>query len=279
MSKSEELTSGKGYRDENFPVASFLLKREYRAPIMAFYRFARTADDIADHPTADATLKRTQLASMRAGLSGQGAPEAVELAGVMGNRGLDAVHAHELLDAFEQDVDVRRYPDWEALVDYCRVSAMPVGRFVLDVHGECRSLWRQSDALCAALQVINHLQDCAKDYRTLDRIYLPTDLMSAKGVMEANLAAQTASPALRRVIITLARRTQVLLRESRALASGIRDRRLACEVAIIQRLAESLIDRLLTHDPLSERVHHRTAQALWLGIWAATTQLFARRSI
>ena len=136
MSGSDDLASGKGHRDENFPVASVLLKREHRAPVMAFYRFARAADDIADHPTADAATKLARLADMRRGLDGEGAPEAVALGRVMADRGLDPVHAHELLGAFVQDVTVDRYPDWDALIGYCRLSAMPVGRFVLDVHGE-----------------------------------------------------------------------------------------------------------------------------------------------
>ena len=72
-----------------------------------------------------------------------------------------------------------RYRDWDDLIDYCRYSAMPVGRFVLDVHGESRDTWPANDALCAALQVINHLQDCAKDYRELNRVYIPEDALLA----------------------------------------------------------------------------------------------------
>ena len=99
-----------------------------------------------------------------------------------GPAGLDLVHAHDLLDAFVQDVTQRRYETWEALIGYCRLSAMPVGRFVLDVHGEDRAVWPLSDALCAALQVINHLQDCAKDYAAIDRVYLPTANLEAAGI-------------------------------------------------------------------------------------------------
>ena len=89
-------------------------------------------------------------------------------------------HALDLLEAFRRDVTKLRYADWDELMDYCRYSAMPVGRFVLDVHGEDRALWPANDALCAALQVINHLQDCAKDYRELDRVYLPLDAWRAR---------------------------------------------------------------------------------------------------
>jgi squalene synthase HpnC len=251
-----DLSSGKGHRDENFPVASFILKPEHRGPIMAFYRFARGADDIADHAQASEAEKLRQLDKMRAGLEGRGAPEAMALAEVARERGLDLVHAHELLDAFTRDVTVRRYPDWDALIGYCRLSAMPVGRFVLDVHGEDRAVWPLSDALCAALQVINHLQDCGEDYKELDRVYVPLDVLAAAGVGLEALGARRASPELRQVIAGLAARTQTLLAQSANFAGVIRDWRLAAEVAVIQTLADDLAALLTHRDPLSEPVHH-----------------------
>jgi squalene synthase HpnC len=251
-----ELSSGKGHRDENFPVASLVLKRKYRAPILTFYRFARAADDIADHALASEAEKLRLLNEMRAGLEGNGASEAMALAQIARAKGLDLVHAHDLLDAFTQDVTQRRYRDWEELMSYCRLSAMPVGRFVLDVHGEDRATWPLSDALCAALQVINHLQDCAKDFRQLDRVYIPLDALAAEGVGVEALAEPRASPALRRVISELAEKTQDLLADSAPFAAAIRDARLAGEVAVIQALAEDLTSLLLRRDPLSEPVHH-----------------------
>jgi len=201
-----DLASGKGHKDENFPVASMLLKPEHRAPIMAFYRFARSADDVSDHPTAAAQEKLTRLAHIRNGLEGEGAAEAMVLGKVMRERGLDPVHAHELLDAFVQDVTVNRYADWDALIGYCRLSAMPVGRFVLDVHGEDRAVWPLSDALCAALQIINHLQDCAKDYRELDRVYLTADALAATGADYISIDALTQSAPAADLGFTLDRR-------------------------------------------------------------------------
>jgi squalene synthase HpnC len=272
-----DLASGKGHRDENFPVASVLLKPQHRAPIMAFYRFARAADDVADHPTAEAREKLGGLADLRRGLDGDGAAEAIALGRVMRARGLDPIHAHELLDAFVQDVTVNRYSDWDMLMDYCRLSAMPVGRFVLDVHSEDRAIWPLSDALCAALQVINHLQDCAKDYRALDRVYLTADALAATGASIADLGGARATPALLGTIRAMAAQTADLLRTSAPFSRAIRDRRLAAEVAIIQRLAESLTARLMTRDPLSERVHHTTAEAALLAARAVLGQMFARR--
>ena len=263
-----ELDSGKGHKDENFPVASWLLRREYRAPIMCFYRFARAADDIADHPAASEAEKLARLADMRAGLTRQGAPEAMALAEAAQARGLDLVHAQDLLGAFVQDVTVNRYTDWEALISYCRLSAMPVGRFVLDVHGEDRAIWPLSDALCAALQVINHLQDCGKDYRAIDRVYVPTGNLEAAGIGVDALGEPCASPALRGVLASLADQTALLLQRSAPFAAHIRDSRLSAEVAVIQRLAEDLTGLLLARDPLSENVHHSKPRAAWLALGA-----------
>ena len=273
-----DLASGKGHTDENFPVASKLVAARYRAPIMAFYRFARLADDIADHPTAGADEKLARLEAMRAGVVGtsDAEPSAVALRAVIAERKLDPVHALDLLEAFRRDCTKSRYASWDDLIDYCRYSAMPVGRFVLDVHGENRALWPANDALCAALQVINHLQDSGKDYREIDRVYLPQDLLAAAGARTEDLAGQVATPALRQVIAACAERCQHLLADAAPFARRIADRRLGIEVAVIQRLAVSLAARLRRRDPLSERVHHGKGEALLLASGAALGRLVAR---
>lgn len=276
--QAADLGSGKGHRDENFPVASRLVRRELREPILAFYRFARAADDVADHPTATEKLKFAQLDELEAGLRGtkDASAEGVALRAVLGTHGLTDQHALDLLEAFRRDVVKRRYADWAELMDYCRYSAAPVGRFVLDLHGEPRSLWPLNDALCAALQVINHLQDCAKDYASLDRVYIPLDVLSAQGIGVEKLKEKRAGAALRTVIAGLAGRTKVLLDRSRSFASGIVDRRLALEVGVIQALAESLAVRLIHRDPLSERVHHHAAEMMCLAAYGAAGVLAGR---
>src|SRR5262249_31991067 len=133
--------------------------------------------------------------------------------------------------------------------------AMPVGRFVLDVHGETRDTWPASDAICAALQVINHIQDCADDCRNLDRVYIPLDALAAHGLDAAALAAPEASPQLRACFATLAPRTEALLHQGDALPSLVQDRRLSLEISVIQTLAQRLTGMLTRRDPLSERVH------------------------
>jgi squalene synthase HpnC len=269
----------KGHKEENFPVASFVIKPRHRAAIMAFYRFARTADDVADHPTLSAEARLARLERMRATLVGETDADDVSLAlrRTLEDRHLDAGHPLDLLAAFRQDVVKNRYADWAELMDYCRYSAAPVGRFVLDVHGEARTRWPASDALCAALQVINHLQDCAKDYRELDRVYLTLDALAAANTDVDALAAPSASPALRSVIVAMAQRAEQLLAQSAALAGQVRDRRLAYEVALIQRLAEDLTARLIARDPLSQRVHHRPLEVVGLAILAGKDQIAGRR--
>src|SRR3974390_1899353 len=174
MASASELRSGKTDRDENFPVASWIIHPRHRALILAFYNFVRTADDIADHATLPADEKLRYLDLLEAELAAQGAGqrEAVNLRRALAERSMSARHALDVLVAFRMDVNKLRYESWDEVIHYCRYSAMPVGRFMLDVHGESTSTWAASDALCAGLQINNHLQDCARDFRNLNRVYL-----------------------------------------------------------------------------------------------------------
>ena len=266
MTAAADLRSGKSAGDENFPVASRLIAARHRPTILAFYEYARTADDIADHETLAASDKLDRLEALRASLVGEedAEPVAVALRQALAERGLPATHALDLLVAFRQDAETTRYATWNALMTYCRYSAAPVGRMVLEIHGEPADTWAASDALCAALQVINHLQDCGEDYQRLNRVYLPFAELKHAGAHVTALAAPRASPALRAVIVALAQRTAELLRRSRPLADQVRDRRLRLEIAVIQRLAEDLTRRLIVRDPLSERVHHHKLELVGL---------------
>ena len=252
MTQVSDALSGKSHRDENFPVASWIVAPRHRDAIMGFYRFVRAADDVADHPSLAAREKHRLLDRLEAALTGRGdaEPEAEPLRRALLARDMAPTHALDMLVAFRQDVETARYDDWSAVMAYCAHSAMPVGRFVLDVHGEDRALWPGNDALCAALQMINHLQDCGKDFRMLDRVYLPERTLGRHGAAIADLGGEVATPALRQALVELAGRTAELLRDSAGFASGIRDWRLGLEVAAIQRLAEALTRRLLALDPL-----------------------------
>jgi squalene synthase HpnC len=278
MTEQGGITPTKTHRGENFPVASALIAPRHRPVILAFYRFARAADDVADHPALSEAEKFAGLDALEQTLLGQSesAQDALPLRAVLAEHKLSPRHALDLLTAFRMDVTKHRYANWDELIHYCTYSAMPVGRFVLDVHGESRDTWPANDALCAALQIINHLQDCAKDFRALDRVYIPLDALAREGLTVDALKEPKASPALRRVITNLAERTDTLLDQSEPFAAQIRDLRLGIEVAVIQRVARRLNAGLKVRDPLSERVHHSKAEFLSVGAVAAAGELLRR---
>jgi squalene synthase HpnC len=283
MITATETRSGKTHRDENFPVASWLVREKYRGPILAFYRFVRAADDIADHAHLVPDQKLKMLDALDAALTGRGAPdpEAEPLKQAIAERGLNPRHALDLLDAFRLDVTKLRYADWPELMHYCSLSAMPVGRWVLDVHGEPQATWPASDSICAALQVINHLQDCADDYRNLDRVYLPLDVLARHGSRVEDLSGARATDGLKATIAELAERSLGLLAAGSPLADLVSDTRLACEIAAIRRLAVNLAGGLRHRDPLAEKVHHSKAAFALIALASAAGVLirrpFARR--
>ena len=274
--------SGKGHRDENFPVASFLIHPRHRGAILAFYNFVRTADDIADHATLTPAEKLKLLDRLEAGLLGTSVEDevAVRLKAALAERNLAPKHAQDLIAAFRLDVTKLRYRDWDDLIAYCALSAMPVGRFVCDVHGESRAVWAGNDALCAALQIINHLQDCKEDFLNLDRVYVPQDALLASGASIEALGAERASPALLDCLHKLAARTELLLGESDDFALSISDTRLALEVAVINTLAHRLTGLLRTRDPLRDKVHlapPAVAGLSLVGILRGTSRRLGRR--
>ena len=278
MTTASELRSGKTHRDENFPVASWIIHRRHRALILAFYNFVRTADDIADHATLDANEKLRYLDLLEAELVGQGdtQPEAVKLRQALAERGMPPRHALDVLIAFRMDVTKLRYENWDEVIHYCRYSAMPVGRFMLDVHGESTSTWAASDALCAGLQVNNHLQDCGKDFRDLNRVYLPRDALAAAGASVEQLGGERAPPPLLQCLQSLAVRTQALLDHSKSLRAEVRDLRLGLEISVIQSFADRIVSLLKVRDPLSESVHLGPMQLLGHSFSGIASELMRR---
>src|SRR5262245_48530867 len=270
-----ETPSGKGSGDENFPVGSFLLPRRLRPHVATYYAFARAIDDIADNPQATPAEKLARLDAMERALDGLPGEDAAAVekatrlrSSLIATR-VDFAHARDLVSAFRQDAVKGRYADWDELMDYCNRSASPVGRYLLELHGEDPAGFRQSDALCNALQVINHLQDCAADYRSLDRVYLPGDWLAAEGADVAMLAAAASTPPLRRVIRRTVARCRQLMPEARALPSVLKSRHLAMESAVIVRVADRLLDELAQRDPVAERVELTKVQFALCGISGA----------
>jgi hydroxysqualene synthase len=252
-----EAWSGKDRGDENFPVGSMLIRRDLREHVHAFYAFARNADDIADCADLAADEKIARLDAMEDVLLGRrdgGSPSALRLRASLAATGVTARHSTDLLIAFRRDATKLRYADWDELHDYCRYSAMPVGRHVLDLHGEDRATHEPSDALCTALQVLNHLQDCAKDLAALDRCYLPLDALADCGATVADLRGPAETPGLRRVFDRLLDRVDALNAVAIDLPRRTQSRGLRLETAVIVGLANRLARRLRRGDPLARRV-------------------------
>ncbi len=262
---SVEVEASKDDRGENFPVASVLIAPHHREAVMAFYRFARAADDIADSPTLPAEEKIRRLDLFEATLLGivDEVEAAKPLRVSLARTGVSARHAQDLLVAFRMDAIKLRYATFDELLNYCRYSAAPVGRYVLDVHGEAESTWPANDALCSALQIINHLQDCGKDYREIDRVYVPAEVLARHGAEIAMLGLPAAPAPLRASLRDLAERNALLVEQGRLFSPQVRDWRLRLETAIIGKLAAKLNGWLHERDPLSETVNLSKPAAAW----------------
>jgi farnesyl-diphosphate farnesyltransferase len=252
-----ESWSGKDRGDENFPVGSALIAARLRPHVHAFYAFARNADDIADSPDLAPDDKVARLDVMEAVLLGRrdhGSPSGVLLRDSLAQTGVTSRHACDLLVAFRQDATQTRYESWEDLLEYCRYSANPVGRHVLDLHGESDRTHEGSDALCTVLQILNHLQDCKKDLAQLDRCYLPLDMIEGHGARLADLRAERQTRGFRRLLDDLLDRCDELNEAAVALPRRTRDLRLRLETAVILNLARRLTAKLRVEDPIAKRV-------------------------
>jgi hydroxysqualene synthase len=270
-----ESWSGKDRHDENFPVGSALIAPRFREPIHRYYAFARNADDIADSAVLSPQDKIDRLDIMEAVLLGQreaGSLSALALRASLAQTGVASRHATDLLIAFRQDAVKTRYATIDELYNYCCYSANPVGRYVLDIHGESAATHAPSDALCTSLQILNHLQDCGKDLEQLDRCYLPQALLDHFGATVDDLRRPAETPALRQVFATLLDRIDQLNRDAVALPENCRNRRLRLETAVICGLAKRLARRLGQSDPLANRVKLRKSDAV-LSVLASVSRL------
>ena len=253
-SEDADLRPGKGRADENFPVGSHLIARRLRRHVHAYYDFVRAADDVSDSAELSPEEKIRRLDLMEAAL--RGAPgatssSAARLRPTLAATGLPPELATDLLIAFRRDATVLRTPDWAALLDYCRYSANPVGRFLLALHGENETTYAASDALCTSLQILNHLQDCAEDFRLLDRSYLPGDMLADADITAGEVLQHRTRPALRHVFDRILDRVDRLNVEAARLPGLVRNRRMRIEAAVIVGLAHRLAARLRVEDPLA----------------------------
>ena len=273
-----ETPSGKDAAYENFPVGSWLLPARLRPHVAVFYAYARAIDDIADNPDLPAEEKIARLDGFERALLGR-EPEDPAFAKARAMRqslaetDVGPRHCLDLIAAFKQDAIKARYADWDDLIGYCRLSAAPVGRYLLDLHGGSTHGYGPSDALCNALQVINHLQDCQDDYRSLDRVYLPLDWMAEAGAAVEELDGGVAGTALRRVLDRALDGVEGLLEAAAPLPAGLASRRLAMESAAILDIARTLTGRLRRGDPLAGRIELSKSEYLWCCMRGAASSL------
>lgn len=210
---------------ENFPVASWLLPRALRRPVAVIYAFARQADDIADEGDLSPEARLALLAEFDGMLDGiaAGAPQTTSLglalADVVGRHRLPLGLFRDLLSAFRQDVTRKRYADFGEVMDYCRRSANPIGRLLLQLLGrtDARDL-ACSDAVCSALQLINFYQDLGQDYAENGRIYIPQDEMERCGVDESHFRERRTDLGMQRLMHAQYERAFRLLRAGAPLA-------------------------------------------------------------
>ncbi|MET7647560.1 squalene synthase HpnC [Streptomyces sp. NPDC005426] len=232
--------------DENFPVAPFFLPRAWRDDLMAVYGFARLVDDIGDgdlapggadarHLGLDPAQGEDRLAMLDAletdlrrifATTGESPhhPLLRALRPTVRRRALTPEPFLGLVEANRQDQKIRRYGTYEELLAYCELSANPVGRLVLQLTGTASpERVRRSDAVCTALQIVEHLQDVSEDLGR-DRIYLPADDMARFHVTESDLAAPSANASVRALIAYEAERAADLLNEGTPLVGSVHGR-------------------------------------------------------
>jgi squalene synthase HpnC len=252
---------------ENFPVASILLPAHARAPILALYDFARGADNIADDPGQSPAMRAAQLQVLMRGEYSQ--PWAQSYAALVQQGLLSAAYGNQLLSAFLLDTSQSRYATYEDLIAYCRLSAAPVGRAVLNLCRENDADLDAADALCMVLQILNHIQDMRHDYVKLNRIYLPQQWLQEYDVAETDLGAESSSEGLQALIRRLLVECDHLLEQAQGLAPTIQSRRLRMEINVIWHIAARLRHQLEHDDPLSRHIRLTRMQyagCLWRGV-------------
>ena len=274
---------------ENFLVGSLLLAPAMQPPIHAFYALARFGDDVADSADLEQTEKLTILAAMAVGIAGENAPGGDDLtrhaydlgknfAAASAKAEVSTAEGENMLIAFRRDVIGEIFQDEAQLLDYCRYSAMTVGRYILRLHGlnpaQHRKAYMAADQLCAALQWLNHIQDCGGDYRQLGRLYLPQNLLTAHQAQVTDLGRDRLTPALRAALRDWLAAGEELLAVGKTLPDHCPQKRLRAEAAAIVSLAQALAERIrqsLDHgDLLAERPYLRRwdyLRAVMVGMW------------
>jgi phytoene synthase len=207
---------------ENFPVASLLLPAALREPIEIIYRFARSADDFADEGHDAPEVRLQKLNDYRRQLAAPSSPLFQDVAKIIREHDLPLQLFADLLDAFSQDVTKKRYANYAEVLDYCRRSANPVGRLLLHLFKRTTDLdFQQADAICSALQLINHWQDVDIDYTKDNRVYLPLDEMARFRVTERHLQQKLVDESWKQLMAFQVERARALMLSGQGLGRSL----------------------------------------------------------
>ena len=275
----DKITIDPKSKAENFPVGSLLIDKKYRKYIHAFYNFARAADDVADNPSLSGDEKKIILRTFSNALKGQRKTPntAYYLRELMMEYKPEALrHCHDLLRAFAQDAGEEKIRTSSDLMNYCRYSASSVGRFVLDVHGEEEILYPYSDALCSALQILNHVQDIAEDYTESGRVYIPEKWLEKAGIGKEALGHHSLTDDLKKVVLRLLKDVDQMIEFASPLCHQIENRRLSYEIAVIWQLAYDLCAKLKTHDMLQQKISLTSGEKVTSVLKGLKKALFAK---
>jgi len=253
-------TRQKQASDENFPVASLMIAKTLRPLVNDYYVFARYCDDISDNPELKAEEKIARLNEIadifygKTKYRGNKLSFASRLKNDFLREELDFSLAGDLLTAFRRDSVGFVYETWAQLIDYCRYSAVPVGRFMLAIHNESPITYQPAASLCTALQIVNHLQDIKYDLLKLNRLYLPADMMNEYGVAKKDLLADKSTPELKALISYISRLVQGQLKEGYVLPQLVRNRRLRYQLYIILSLTNIMLKKINNGDVLAQEI-------------------------
>lgn len=242
-------------KTENFPVACCLFNKKMRKIIACYYNFARHCDNIADSGKLSSQEKLKKLDTEELSLFGKEKSDyATQLREIFVAEQLDFSLITDLLVAFRQDAENKTYITWAQLLDYCKYSAVPVGRFMLAIHNENPSTYLPATALCSVLQIINHIQDLKEDAKNLNRIYIPKELLLQYNVTIKALTASKCSKNLHFLLNEVLDRCCCLLKDAEILPSIIKNMRLRIYVCITIFLSKILIKKLYHTDILVNKV-------------------------
>ncbi len=256
--------SGKTHSDENFPVSSFIIKKKIRHYVRTFYFFARTADDIADHENLKPSEK-TKILNFFDKIIKKEKHTNVnvlnDLIKLFKEVPFGKKYSRELLKAFLMDASKKNYKNWEELENYCKFSANPVGRFVIDLvdkkerkNFHTNAIYKASDNLCTSLQIINHLQDCQIDYLKLKRVYIPDSFFKKYSISKKSLELKISCKSFKSLINDIVEKIEIMLDDSVDGLKKISSTRLRLETLIILNIAKRLCNLLKKKDLLRKKV-------------------------